>query len=212
VTIIRKGAEAKKFDASKIFADYFANKAEDDKKQAALAAENKKKHEEAQAAEKAAYDAKIAPVKKAKAANLADVRKGATKTESGLEYKIIRKGNGAKPADGTPIFIHYAGYLEDGSLFDSSYEEVNKAYEKWDSARASQNGYMPFPFTAGKKDGLIAGFIETLDKMAIGDKAVAFIPAKLGYGERGAGTVIPPNANIIFEIEMLDKMPDVAKK
>jgi FKBP-type peptidyl-prolyl cis-trans isomerase len=71
---------------------------------------------------------------------------------------------------------------------------------------------MPFPFTAGSKTGLIPGFLETLNAMSIGDKAVAFIPAKLGYGERGAGDVIPPNTNLIFEIELLDAMPKAAPK
>ncbi|HEX9981189.1 MAG TPA: peptidylprolyl isomerase [Flavobacterium sp.] len=201
VTIVRKGSDAKKFDASKVFADYFANKADDDRKKAEADAEAKK-----------AAEAKIAPVKKDKVAYFAGVRSGATKTDSGLEYKIIQAGSGKKPADGTPVFIHYAGYLEDGSLFDSSYADINKTYGKYDEARGSQNGYQPFPFTAGKKDGLIPGFTEALTKMSIGDKAVAFIPSKLGYGERGAGNVIPPNTNIIFEIELLDAMPAAAPK
>jgi cyclophilin family peptidyl-prolyl cis-trans isomerase len=185
VTIVRKGSDAKKFDAPKVFADHFAADAE---------------------AKKAA-DEKLAKVKAAKVAELAKIRSTATKTGSGLEYKIIRNGTGVKPAEGSEIYIYYAGYLEDGMLFDSNYEDVAKLYNKHDAARAAQNGYMPFPFTAGKKDGLIAGFIETLGAMSIGDKAVAFIPANLAYGERGAGNVIPPNSNIIFEIEMLDKMP-----
>lgn len=212
VTIVRKGADAKKFDAAKVFADYYAGKADDDKKQAAINAENKKKQLDAEAEAKKIYDEKYAVVKKEKLAALAEIRKGATKTASGLEYKIISSKKGQKPTNGTTVFIHYAGFLEDGTLFDSSYEEVNKMYGKYDPARASQNGYQPFPFTAGKQDGLIPGFIETLNAMSIGDKAAAFIPAKLGYGERGAGKLIPPNSNIIFEIELLDKLPDEAKK
>ncbi|HEU0137063.1 MAG TPA: peptidylprolyl isomerase [Flavobacterium sp.] len=207
VTIVRKGADAKKFNAAKVFTDYYANKAEDDKKQAAIQAEAQRKQAEAAAESKRIQDEKIGPVKQAKVVYLAGIRSAATKTASGLEYKIISNGTGKKPAEGMPIYVHYAGYLEDGSLFDSSYEEVNKTYGKFDAARAMQNGYQPFPFTAGKKDGLIAGFLETLSKMNIGDKAVAFIPAQLGYGANGAGNVIPPNANIIFEIELLDAMP-----
>ena len=212
ITIIRKGSEAKNFDAAKIFTAYYAGKADDDKKQATIDAENKAKQVALEAETKKLYDEKYAPVKKDKVNYLSGIRTGAIKTESGLEYKIIRKGTGVKPAAGSPIFIHYAGYLENGSLFDSSYAEVNQLYGKFDAARDSQNGYQPFPFTAGKKDGLIPGFIETLDAMGIGDKAVAFIPAKLGYGERGASNVIPPNSTIIFEIEMLDKMPEPVKK
>ncbi len=207
ITIIRKGSEARNFNAPKIFGDYYANKAEDDKKQAAIADENRRKQQEAEAAAKREWDLKYGPVKAAKVSSLAAIRKGATKTESGLEYKIVQKGSGKKPVDGTPVYIHYAGYLEDGTLFDSSYEEVNKTYGKYDATRGAQKGYQPFPFTAGKKDGLIPGFIEALGHMNIGDKAVVFIPANLGYGARGAGHVIPPNSNIIFEIELLDQMP-----
>jgi cyclophilin family peptidyl-prolyl cis-trans isomerase len=205
VTITRVGAEAKKFDAPKVFADYFSHKAEDDAKekakQAAIEAEAKK-----------AYNEKYGPVKAAKVAELAAIRATSTKTESGLEYNIIKKGAGVKPADGANVYIHYAGYLEDGSLFDSSYEEVNKTYGKFDKNRADQNGYQPFPFQYGKKDGLIPGFIEGLNKLSFGDKAIVFIPSKLGYGERGAGNVIPPNANIIFEIEMLEGIPPPVAK
>jgi len=207
VTISRVGAEAKKFDAPKVFADYYANKAGDDAKQASVQAEARAKQAAIDAETKKAYDIKIAPVKAAKVGELAAIRATATKTETGLEYTIIKKGAGVKPADGANVYIHYAGYLEDGSLFDSSYEEVNKTYAKFDKNRADQNGYQPFPFQYGKKDGLIPGFIEGLNAMSFGDKAVVFIPSKLGYGERGAGNVIPPNANIIFEVELLEGIP-----
>ncbi len=205
VTIIRKGADAKAFDAAKIFADYMANKAEDDKRLAAIEAEKRQKMAEEAAAKQREYDAKFAPVKKAKVDELAKVRAGAVKSPTGLEYKIVRKSGGKKPEAGSQVYIHYAGYLEDGTLFDSSFANVNEQYGKFDSVRAAQNGYQPFAFTAGKKDGLIPGFIEALEQMAIGDRLVAFIPANLAYGARGAGNVIPPNSNIIFEIELLDK-------
>jgi peptidyl-prolyl cis-trans isomerase A (cyclophilin A) len=207
VTIVRKGAEAKKFDAAKIFSDYYANKAQEDKLMEETKALARKQQLEMEVEKKKQYDAQYADVMKSKVDYLAGVRKGATKTESGLEYKIIQKGTGKKPAEGSNVFIHYAGYLEDGSLFDSSYSEVNKTYGKFDENRAGANGYQPFPFTAGKKDGLIPGFIEALSQMSIGDKLVAFIPSNLGYGAKGAGNVIPPNSNIIFEIELLDAVP-----
>ncbi|MCF6132556.1 peptidylprolyl isomerase [Flavobacterium wongokense] len=211
ITIVRKGAEAKKFDAAKVFADYMANKAGDDAKEAALAAENRKKQQELEDQKKAEYKAKYGPVMAEKAKYLTETKATATETPSGLRYKIIKAGAGKKPTDGSTVYIHYAGYLEDGSLFDSSYEDVNKLCGKFDENRAKQNGYQPFPFQYGKKDGLIPGFIEGLEHMNLGDKAVIFIPSKLGYGERGAGNVIPPNSNIIFEIEMLETLP-VAKQ
>jgi cyclophilin family peptidyl-prolyl cis-trans isomerase len=212
ITIVRKGADAKKFDAVKVFADYMANKAGDDAKEAALAAENRKKQEEAEAQKKAEYKAKYSPVLAAKAKYLADTKATATETPSGLRYKILQAGTGKKPADGSTVYIHYAGYLEDGSLFDSSYEDVNKECGKYDENRAKQNGYQPFPFQYGKKEGLIPGFIEGLEHMNLGDKALVYIPSKLGYGERGAGNVIPPNSNIIFEIEMLETLPTATAK
>ena len=211
ITIIRKGADAKKFDAAKTFGDYMANKAGDEAKEAALAAENKRKQEAIEAQKKADYLKTYGPVIATKAKYLSDTKATATETASGLRYKILQTGTGKKPADGANVYISYAGYLEDGSLFDSSIESVNKEFGKFDENRAKQNGYQPFPFPYGKKDGLIPGFIEGLSLMNLGDKALVFIPSKLGYGERGAGTVIPPNTNIVFEIEMLETAPTTGK-
>ena len=106
------------------------------------------------------------------------------------------------------MYIHYAGFLGNGTLFDTSIEDVSKTFGKFDPARAAANQYTPIPFQAGKKDGLIPGFIEGIEKMSIGDKAVLFIPSHLAYGEAGAGDVIPPNTDIIFEIELMKKMPN----
>lgn len=204
ITITRKGALAKAFDAPKIFSDYYANKADDDKKQAAFRDEKIKKQAEIDAVRKREYTAKYAPVMASKVAELAALKATATKTESGLEYVIV-KGTGTKPADASTVLVNYAGFLEDGSLFDSSREDVNKTYGKFDQNRASQNGYQPFPFEIGKKTGLIPGFLEGLNLLSFGDKITLFIPSKLGYGSSGAGTVIPPNANLIFELEILEK-------
>jgi peptidylprolyl isomerase len=172
VTIIRNGDAAKKFDAVKIFHDYFTNE-------------------------------KYKTVIDSKVKSFASLKAKATTTKSGLQFVITKKSGGAKPKTGTGIFIHYAGFLENGTLFDSSIESVCKTFGTFDPNRASQNGYQPIPFQAGKKDGMIPGFIEGIEQLSFGDKAVIFIPSKLGYGEAGAGGVIPPNANIIFEIELL---------
>ena len=207
ITITRKGVLAKKFDAPKVFSDYYANKAEDAKKQALIDAENKKKQAAIQEESKKAYTLQYAPVIAAKVAYLATTKAGSTTTASGLAYKIVQKGQGVKPADGSTFYFHYAGYFEDGTLFDSSYEDVSKAYGKYDAHRAAQNGYQAFPFEAGKKEGMIPGFMEALALMSYGDKAVIFIPSKLAYGESGAGGVIPPNTNLVFELEMFEKQP-----
>ncbi|KAF2508351.1 peptidylprolyl isomerase [Flavobacterium sp. P21] len=179
ITIIRNGEAAKKFDAVKVFHDYFSEIQKE--------------------------KSKYAGVQKEKVAYYASIKPKATKTNSGLEFVITEKGSGKKPAIGSQIYIHYAGFLEDGTLFDSSIADVNKTFGKYDTARAEQNGYQPIPFQAGKKDGLIPGFIEGIEQLSFGDKAVLFIPSHLAYGATGAGGVIPPNANIIFEIQLLEK-------
>ena len=192
VTIIRNGDAAKKFDAVKVFHDYFAVEAENQKKQAAIDAENKR-----------IFNEKYKTVIDTKVKYFAALKAKATTTKSGLQFVITKKSGGTKPKAGTGIFIHYAGFLENGTLFDSSIESVCKTFGTFDPNRAAQNGYQPIPFQAGKKDGMIPGFIEGIEQLSFGDKAVIFIPSKLGYGEAGAGGVIPPNANIIFEIELL---------
>ena len=192
VTIIRNGDAAKKFDAVKVFHNYFISEAENQKKQAAIDAENKR-----------VFNEKYKTVIDAKLKSFAALRAKATKTKSGLEFVITQKSGGKKPKIGTGIFIHYAGYLENGTLFDSSIESACKAFGTFDSNRAAQNGYQPIPFQAGKKHGMIPGFIEGIEQLSYGDKAVLFIPSKLGFAEAGAGEVIPPNANLIFEIELM---------
>lgn len=188
VKIIRKGENAKKFDAVKIFSDYFKTELENQKKQEAI------------------HSATYKKVTTDKLAFFAQAKASATKTSSGLAYTIYLKGTGKKPTNGSTVFIKYAGYLENGTLFDTSSQETAQQFGKFDSQRAAQNGYSPLPFQVGSKGGMIPGFEEGLSKLNIGDKAVLFIPSNLGYGENGAGNVIPPNANILFEVEVLEKI------
>ncbi|WP_291102202.1 MULTISPECIES: peptidylprolyl isomerase [unclassified Flavobacterium] len=209
ITIDQKGVLAKKFDAPKVFSDYYANKSEDAKKQALIEAENHKKQAEIIAEAKRVYLEKYGSVIAAKVAYFATAKAAATTTTSGLAYQITQKGSGVKPADGTTFYFNYSGYFEDGTLFDSNYEDVSKTYGKFDANRAAQNGYRAFPLQAGKKDGMIPGFLEALSLISFGDKAIIFIPSNLAYGERGAGGVIPPNANLIFEIEMIENKPEI---
>lgn len=198
ISIIRKGAAAKKFDAVKIFSDFFTTEAENLKKQAIIDAQNKLE-----------YDAKYKAVKEQKVAYLKKMMETATKTPSGLMYKIISKGNGKKPENGTEVYIGYAGFLETGDLFDTSNEKVATAFGKFDQRRADAKQYLPIPYQIGKREGIvpIPGFIEGLEKLSFGDKAILFIPSNLAYGAQGAGGVIPPNADIIFEVELLENMP-----
>jgi len=183
ITIIRIGNEAKKFDAVKTFKNYYAKEAK---------------------AQKEAEE-KTRSIREAKAKEFESIKATGTKTQSGLIYKVIKKGTGVKPTVGTNAFVHYAGFLENGQLFDTNYEDVAKLYGKFDQNRANQNGYTGYPVTMGNLP-FIPGFNEGVEIMSFGDKMVLYIPANLAYGEQGGGDVIPPNANIIFEVELLEKI------
>lgn len=194
VKIIRKGEAAKKFDAAKIFDDYFKVEAVNQKEKAQLDAKRKKETE-----------AKNKIVMAEKLADFNALKSKSTKSSTGLTYIITKKGNGKKPANGTEVLINYAGYYETGMLFDSSIRAVEESYGIFDAQKVAQNGYRPIPFIMGTKTGLIPGFIEGIEKMKMGDKATFFIPSNLGWGEQGFPPLIEPNTNVIFEVELLDK-------
>lgn len=194
VTIIRKGEDVKKFDAVKVFNDHLKAEEENQKKQAAELEQKRKE-----------YEAKYKPVKDSKVAYFNKLKESATKTTSGFRFKILKNSGKAKPKDGETIYVGYAGFLEDGTLFDTSDSNVAKEFGTFDEQRAIENGYSTLPYVIGTKK-MIPGFIEGLSKMKMGDKAVFFIPSNLGYGEQGAGGVIPPNADLIFEVEIKDKL------
>ena len=196
VKIVRIGEKAKKFNAVKVFNDRLTTEAE-----------NRKKTDAEAALKKEVFLNEFKEVIAQKLAFFEEQKKVAKKSSTGLQYAIFEKGSGKKPAVGTTVYVHYAGFFESGELFDSSYEEVSKAFGKFDQSRSDAQAYTPFPFEYGNKTGLIPGFLEGLEKMNLGDKAILFIPASLGYGEAGAGAVIPPNANLIFELELLEKLP-----
>ena len=111
-------------------------------------------------------------------------KEGVQTTTSGLQYKVLKTGTGATPTKNDVVTTNYRGTLLDGTEFDSSY------------ARGQ-----PASFPVG---GVIKGWTEALQLMKVGDKWRLFIPAELAYGERGAGDDIPPNATLIFDIELLD--------
>jgi FKBP-type peptidyl-prolyl cis-trans isomerase FklB len=110
-------------------------------------------------------------------------KKNIQTTDSGLQYKVIKKGDGKTPNAVDVVQVHYAGRLLDGTEFDSSYKRNQPA---------------EFPVS-----GVIMGWIEALQMMKEGSKWEVFIPPELGYGEQGAGGVIPPNAGLIFEVELI---------
>ena len=109
---------------------------------------------------------------------------GVQTTKSGLQYKVIKSGNGASPTAASTVTVHYEGKLLSGSIFDSSL----------------QNG-QPVSFAVNR---VIPGWTEALLRMKVGDKWQLFIPPELAYGERGSPPVIGPNEALIFEVELLE--------
>jgi FKBP-type peptidyl-prolyl cis-trans isomerase FklB len=111
-------------------------------------------------------------------------REGVKVTETGLQYEVVSEGTGASPSETDRVTVHYTGMLIDGTVFDSSVQRGQPA---------------TFPV-----NGVIPGWVEALQMMKVGDKWKLFIPSELAYGARGAGDAIPPNAVLIFEVELLE--------
>ena len=123
--------------------------------------------------------------KKAAQEALDKLAAGFDQTDSGLRYKIIQKGSGAQAEKGKSVSVHYEGSLDNGQVFDSSYRRKD-----------------PITFTLGIGQ-VIQGWDEGIALLKEGDKARFVIPSYLGYGERGAGGVIPPNATLVFDVELV---------
>jgi len=110
-------------------------------------------------------------------------RKEVTTTDSGLQYEVIKKGDGETPKADDKVKVHYHGTLPDGTVFDSSVERGE-----------------PISFAV---NGVIKGWTEALQLMHVGDKWKLYIPADLAYGPRGAGPKIGPNQALVFDVELL---------
>jgi len=157
IEIIRVGEQAEKFNAVEAFRTFEGSR--------------EKREAEAKAAQKEQMD-KIAA--------------GYDETPSGLRYKILQEGNGAKAEKGKMVSVHYKGQLLDGTVFDSSYSRKQ-----------------PIDFNLGIGQ-VIAGWDEGIQLLKIGDKARFVIPSNLAYGSQGAGGVIPPDATLIFDVELMN--------
>lgn len=129
---------------------------------------------------------RLAEEKAKREAALDKIAAGFESTESGLRYQILQKGSGAKAEKGKTVSVHYKGQLPDGTVFDSSYKRNQ-----------------PIDFQLGMGQ-VIAGWDEGISLLNVGDKARFVIPSDLGYGSRGAGGVIPPDATLIFDVELMN--------
>ena len=129
---------------------------------------------------------RIEDAKKQAEATMEKLAAGFEKTASGLRYKFIQRGYGKRAEIGKTVSVHYTGQLEDGKTFDSSYPRKK-----------------PIEFPLGKGN-VIEGWDEGIALLQVGDKARFVIPSYLGYGENGAGGAIPPNATLIFDVELID--------
>lgn len=132
-----------------------------------------------------AREKRIAAEKAAMEAELDQLAKGFKKTDSGLRYQIIQNGNGPIAKHNDTVSVHYKGQLSDGTVFDSSYKRNQ-----------------PIDFTLGVGQ-VIPGWDEGISLLKVGDKARFVIPSHLAYGSQGAGGVIPPNSNLIFDVELM---------
>lgn len=147
---------------------------------------------------------RLVEVKEETVQNFNKLKEEAEELPSGLKMAFTTKGEGEQPEEGQRVLLNYEGYLTDGTLFDSNKLEIAEKYEMVDQRRLQANQYAPMPADYSLDAGLIAGFKEGMLKMNVGDEAVLFIPSYLGYGETGAGNVIPPNSDLIFKIEIVE--------
>ncbi len=183
IEIIRIGKNAKSFDAAAEFSAYFGKIEERQK----LAEQDREKHKEEliQFVMKNEATAKVLP--------------------SGLKIISIKEGSGEKPVIGSKVGVFYAGYFMSGDLFDSNVKEIAEVYGKYDRRREHANGYKAIPMDYSPDAALIPGFREGLQAMNYGDKVLLIIPSHLAYGEQGSNGVIPPNADLLFQLEIEDK-------
>ena len=177
IEIIRNGADAKKFDAVQVMSDYFAEE------EAKLAALKQMKADFAAALEQQVDSAKALP--------------------SGLKVLTLKEGTDEKPKMGQRVLVNYAGWLMDGTLFDTSQAEIAQKFGKFEELNQLHKGdFSPSVMEFSADSRLIAGFKEGLLGLSIGEKVRLYIPPHLGYGPQGTGP-IPPNADLVFDIELV---------
>ena len=181
ITIIRKGSDARSFDAPKVFSSYFANKAIVEKEKAE----------------------KSAAMIKETVARFENQKSQATTTASGLQYFISEKGTGAKVTTTDKALTHYAVYFADGVVLETSNLKTAEALGIVDENKKAAGQYQPIPADVGAEARMIEGFKEGLKLLSAGDKATLFLPYDIAYGENGNGG-IPPKSDLVFEVEIVE--------
>ena len=179
IKIIRNGDEAKNFNASKIFGNYFVEKE-------LVAKENEEKKSNA---------------KNKNYLKFSSLEKQSTKTKSGLKYIITSEGDGRAVKVSNKARLNYSVYFKDGTLLETSVEEVANFNGVFSIQRKNSGRYQPILASVGQNDGMIEGFKEGVRLLKEGDKATLFLPYKIAYGENGVQG-IPPMSDLIFEIEI----------
>lgn len=181
LNIIRKGREAKSFDAPDTFSNHF------------IEAERRAK-EKAKRAEE---------ILKSTREKFTKQKESATTLPSGLQYIVTEKGDGEKLKETDKVSTHYAVYFESGKLLQTSKLEIAEALEVVDERLKAAGRYQPITADISPNARMIAGFKEGLQQLNVGDKATLFIPYHLAYGEAGMRG-IPPKSNITFEVEIIE--------
>lgn len=179
INIIRKGKEARQFDAPEIFKNYFDNK-------------------EALAKEK---EEKMAKIKEQNITKFDALKEKSTLSNSGLQYIISSKGSGKAVTSTNKALVHYAVYFIDGTLLETSNEEIAKQNGVFNPQKLSAGAYAPIMAKVGPEDRMIEGFKEGIRLLKEGDKATLFLPYTLAYGAEGTRG-IPPQSDLIFEVEV----------
>tara|TARA_Y200000002_G_scaffold367099_1_gene358774 strand:- start:102 stop:1184 length:1083 start_codon:yes stop_codon:yes gene_type:complete len=179
IKIIRNGDKAKNFDAPKIFENYFVKKE-------LLAKENEEKKSNATNKNYLKFNS---------------LEKRSEQTKSGLKYIITFKGDGRAVKVTNKARINYSVYFKDGTLLETSVEEVANFNGVFSSQRKNSGRYQPILATVGQNDRMIEGFKEGVRLLKEGDKATLFLPYNIAYGENGVQG-IPPMSDLIFEVEI----------
>ena len=179
IKIIRNGYEAKNFDAPKIFENYFVKKE-------LVAKENEEKKSNATNKNYLKFNS---------------LEKRTEQTKSGLKYIITFKGNGRAVKVTNKARINYSVYFKDGTLLETSVEEVANFNGVFSWQRKNSGRYQPILASVGQNDRMIEGFKEGVRLLKEGDKATLFLPYNIAYGENGVQG-IPPMSDLIFEVEI----------